>query len=161
MAKIVLLGAVPPLMLKTDANPQGLPMSVFDGIRASTAQDRSQFFKDLTDPFYGYNRPGAKVSEGVRLEFWRQGMMAGIKPAYDCIQQFSETNFTEDLKKFDVPTLIAHGDDDQIVPIVASAMISSKLVKGAQLKVYKGYPHGLAQIHADEFNKDLLAFIKG
>ena len=161
VAKIVLLGAVPPLMLKTEANPQGLPMSVFDGIRASTAQDRSQFFKDLTDPFYGYNRPGAKVSEGVRLEFWRQGMMAGIKPAYDCIQQFSETNFTEDLKKFDVPTLIAHGDDDQIVPIVASAMISSKLVKGAQLKVYKGYPHGLAQIHADEFNKDLLAFIKG
>jgi non-heme chloroperoxidase len=134
---------------------------VFDGIRDGTANNRSQFFKDLTDPFYGYNRPGAKVSEGVRLEFWRQGMMAGIKAAYDCIKQFSETDFTEDLKKFDVPTLIAHGDDDQIVPIVASAMISSKLVKGATLKVYKGLPHGLAQINADEFNKDLLAFIKG
>jgi len=164
VAKIVLLGAIPPLMLKTDKSPQGLPMSVFDGIRAGTANDRSQFFKDLTDPFYGYNRPAstgrAKVSEGVRLEFWRQGMMAGIKGAYDCIRQFSETDFTEDLKKFDVPTLIAHGDDDQIVPIVASAMISSKIVKGAQLKIYKGYPHGLAQIHAEEFNRDLLAFIK-
>jgi non-heme chloroperoxidase len=157
----VLLGAVPPLMLKTDKNPQGLPLSVFDGIRESTVKDRSQFFKDLTMPFYGYNRPGAKISEGVREEFWRQGMMAGIKPAYDCIQQFSETDFTEDLKKFDVPTLIAHGDDDQIVPIVASAMISSKIVKGATLNVYKGYPHGLAQTNADEFNKDLLAFIKG
>lgn len=161
VAKIVLLGAIPPLMLKTDKNPQGLPMSVFDGIRAGTAADRSQFFKDLTDPFYGYNRPGATISEGVRLEFWRQGMMAGIKGAYDCIAQFSETDLTEDLKKFDVPTLIAHGDDDQIVPIVASAMLSSKIVKGAELKIYKGYPHGLAQIHADEFNKDLLAFIKG
>jgi non-heme chloroperoxidase len=161
VAKIVLLGAVPPLMLKTDKNPQGLPLSVFDGIRESTVKDRSQFFKDLTMPFYGYNRPGAKISEGVREEFWRQGMMAGIKPAYDCIQQFSETDFTEDLKKFDVPTLIAHGDDDQIVPIVASAMISSKIVKGATLNVYKGYPHGLAQTNADEFNKDLLAFIKG
>jgi len=161
VAKIALLGAVPPLMLKTETNPQGLPMSVFDGIREGTLKDRSQFFKDLTDPFYGFNRPGAKVSEGVRLEFWRQGMTAGIKPAYDCNQQFSETHFPEDLKKFDVPTLIAHGDDDQIVPIVASAMISSKIVKGAELKIYKSYPHGLAQIHADEFNQDLLAFIKG
>jgi non-heme chloroperoxidase len=161
VAKAVLLGAVPPLMLKTDNNPGGLPRSVFDGISDGVVKDRSQFFKDLTLPFYGYNRPGAKISEGVQLEFWRQGMMAGIKPAYDCIKQFSETDFTEDLKKIDVPTLIAHGDDDQIVPIGASAMISSKLVKGATLKIYKGLSHGLAQINADEFNKDLLAFIKG
>jgi len=161
VAKVVLLGAVPPLMLKTDANPGGLPLSVFDGIRDGVIKDRSQFFKDLTLPFYGYNRPGAKISEGVQLEFWRQGMMAGIKPAYDCIKQFSEIDFTEDLKKIDVPTLIAHGDDDQIVPIGASAMLSSKLVKGATLKVYQGLSHGLAQVNADLFNKDLLAFIKG
>jgi len=161
VAKAVLLSAVPPLMLKTDKNPQGLPLSVFDEIRANTLKDRSQFFRDLTTPFYGYNRPGAQVSEGVRQEFWRQGMMCGIKGAYDCIKQFSETDFTEDLKKFDVPTLIAHGDDDQIVPIVAAAHISSKLVKGAQLKVYPGLSHGLAQINGDIFNKDLLAFIKG
>jgi non-heme chloroperoxidase len=153
----VLLGAVPPLMLKTDRNPDGLPIGVFDGIRGGVVKDRSQFFKDLTMPFYGYNRPGATISEGVREEFWRQGMMCGIKPAYDCIKQFSETDFTEDLRKFDVPTLIAHGDDDQIVPIVASAMISSRLVKGATLKIYPG----LAQVNGDEFNKDLLAFIKG
>jgi non-heme chloroperoxidase len=161
VAKAVLLGAVPPLMLKTDTNPGGLPKSVFDGIRDGVAKDRSQFFKDLTLPFYGYNRPGAKVSEGVQLEFWRQGMMSGVKAAYDCIKQFSETDFTEDLKKIDVPTLIAHGDDDQIVPIGAAAMLSSKLVKGATLKVYPGLPHGLAQTHADQFNNDLLAFIKG
>ena len=161
VAKAVLLGAIPPLMLKTDKNPGGLPLSVFDGIRDGVTKDRSQFFKDLAVPFYGYNRPGAKVSEGVQLEFWRQGMMAGIKPAYDCITQFSEIDFTEDLKKIDVPTLIAHGDDDQIVPIGASAMLSSKLVKGATLKVYQGLSHGLAQVNADLFNRDLLAFIKG
>jgi non-heme chloroperoxidase len=161
VAKAVLLGAVPPLMLKTDKNPGGLPLSVFDGIREGVVKDRSQFFMDLTMPFYGFNREGAKVSEGVRMDFWRQGMMCGIKPAHDCIKQFSETDFTEDLKKIDVPTLIAHGDDDQIVPIGAAAMISSKLVKGATLKVYKGYGHGLAQTHAAEFNADLLAFIKG
>jgi non-heme chloroperoxidase len=148
-------------MLKTDTNPGGLPLNVFDGIRDGVTKDRSQFFKDLTLPFYGYTRPGAKISEGVQLEFWRQGMMAGIKPAYDCIKQFSEIDFTEDLKKIDVPTLIAHGDDDQIVPIGASAMLSSKLVKGATLKVYQGLSHGLAQVNADLFNKDLLAFIKG
>jgi non-heme chloroperoxidase len=136
-------------------------MSVFDGIREGVVKDRSQFLKDLTLPFYSYNRPGAKISEGMREEFWRQGMMAGIKAAYDCIEQFSETDFTEDLKKIDVPTLIAHGDDDQIVPIGASAMKSSKLVKGATLKVYNGLPHGLAQTNAEVFNKDLLAFIKG
>ena len=149
----MLLGAVPPLMLKTEQNPGGLPIEVFDGIRKATFDDRSQFFKDLTMPFYGYNREGAKISEGVRSSFWLQGMMAGIK-------QFSETDFTEDLKKFDVPTLIAHGDDDQIVPISASAMLSAKLVKGAVLKIYPGAPHGLAITHQDEFNADLLAFIK-
>jgi non-heme chloroperoxidase len=161
VAKAVLLGAVPPLMLKTDANPEGLPLGVFDGIREGVVKDRSQFFKDLTLPFYGYNRPGATASEGVRAEFWRQGMMAGIKPAYDCIKQFSETDFTEDLKRIDVPTLVAHGDDDQIVPIGGAAMKSAKLVKNATLKVYPGLSHGLAQVNAETFNKDLLAFIKG
>lgn len=138
VAKAVLLGAVPPLMLKTPANPGGLPIDVFDGIRKGTSGDRSQFFKDLSMPFYGYNRPGAKISEGVREKFWLLGMQAGIKPAYDCIKQFSEVDYTEDLKKFDVPTWIAHGDDDQIVPIGASAMLSSKIVKGAKLTVYPG-----------------------
>ena len=160
VAKAVLLGAVPPLMLKNEANPGGLPIEVFDDIRAKTAADRSQFFKDLTMPFYGYNRDGAKISEGVRGSFWLQGMQAGIKPAYDCIEQFSETDFTEDLKRFDVPTLIAHGDDDQIVPIGASALLSAKLVSDATLKVYPGGAHGLAQTQADEFNADLLAFIE-
>jgi non-heme chloroperoxidase len=160
VAKAVLLGAVPPLMLKTEANPGGLSIEVFDDIRAKTAADRSQFFKDLTMPFYGYNRDGAKISEGVRGSFWLQGMQAGIKPAYDCIEQFSETDFTEDLKRFDVPTLIAHGDDDQIVPIGASALLSAKLVSDATLKVYPGGAHGLAQTQADEFNADLLAFIE-
>jgi non-heme chloroperoxidase len=161
VAKAVLLGAVPPLMLKTDANPEGLPLSVFDGLRKATSDNRAQFFLDLTMPFYGYNRPGATISEGVRQSFWLQGMMSGHKTAIDYIKAFSETDFTEDLKKFDVPTLIAHGDDDQIVPIVAAAMKSSKLVKGATLKIYKGAPHGLATTRADEFNTDLLAFIKG
>jgi non-heme chloroperoxidase len=161
LAKAVLLGAVPPIMLKTAANPAGLPMEVFDAIRASVLKDRAQFFKDLTTPFYGYNRDGAEISEGVRDSFWLQGMQASIKAAYDCIRQFSETDFTEDLKKFDIPTLIAHGDDDQIVPIGAAAMLSSKLVKGAKLKIYRGAPHGLATTWHDEFNADLLAFIEG
>jgi non-heme chloroperoxidase len=160
VAKAVLIGAVPPLMLKTAANPGGLPMEVFDQIRAGVLADRSQFFKDLTLPFYGYNRPGAKVSEGVRQSFWLQGMMAGFPASYFCIKAFSETDQTEDLKKFDVPTLIIHGDDDQIVPIGASAMLSSKLVKGATLKIYPGAPHGLCSTHKDQVNEDLLAFLK-
>ena len=161
VAKVVLIGAVPPLMLKTAANPGGLPIDVFDGIRKGVLSDRSQFFKDLTMPFYGYNRPGAKVSEGVRDSFWLQGMMAGMPASYFCIKAFSETDQTEDLKKIDKPTLILHGDDDQIVPIGASAMLSSKLVKGATLKVYKGAPHGMCTTLKDEVNADLLAFIKG
>ena len=161
VAKAVLLGAVPPLMLKTDANPGGLPLSVFDGIRKGTYDDRSQFFKDLTMPFYGYNRPGAKVSEGVRQAFWLQGMMGGLKGQLDCIKQFSETDFTQDLKKIDVPVLVAHGDDDQIVPIGASALLSSKLLKNATLRIYPGGSHGYAQTQQDAFNADLLAFIEG
>ena len=161
VAKAVLISAVPPLMLKTPANPGGLPLDVFDGIRAGVTADRSQFFKDLTTPFYGANRAGAAVSQGVRDSFWLQGMLAGHKNALDCIKAFSETDFTEDLKKFDVPTLIMHGDDDQIVPIGASAMLSSKLVKGATLKVYPGLSHGMCTINADQINADLLAFIKG
>jgi len=145
VAKAVLIGAAPPLMLKTDANPGGLPMEAFDGIRAGVLADRSQFFKDLTTPFYGANRPGAKISQGLRDSFWFQGMMAGFKGVIDCIKAFSETDFTEDLKKFDVPTLILHGDDDQIVPIGASAMLSSKVVKGAALKVYPGFDQACAQ----------------
>jgi non-heme chloroperoxidase len=161
VAKAVLIGAVPPLMLKTAANPGGLPIDVFDSIRKGVLSDRSQFFKDLTMPFYGFNRPGAKVSEGVRESFWLQGMMAGMPASYFCIKAFSETDQTEDLKKFDKPTLILHGDDDQIVPIGASAMLSSKLVKGATLKVYKGAPHGMCTTQKDKVNADLLAFIKG
>jgi non-heme chloroperoxidase len=160
VAKAVLIGAVPPLMLKTAANPGGLPMEAFDQIRAGVVADRSQFFKDLTMPFYGYNRPGAKVSEGVRESFWLQGMMAGFPASYFCIKAFSETDLTEDLKKFDVPTLIMHGDDDQIVPIGASAMLSSKLVKGSTLKVYPGFDHGMCTTHKDQVNADLLAFFK-
>jgi len=156
----VLIGAVPPLMLKTAANPGGLPIDVFDDIRANVLSDRSQFFKDLTTPFYGANRPGAKVSQGLRDSFWLQGMQAGFKNAFDCIKAFSETDLTEDLKKFDVPTLIIHGDDDQIVPINNSAMLSAKLVKNAQLKVYKGGSHGLCSTQKDEVNTDLLAFFK-
>jgi non-heme chloroperoxidase len=161
VAKAVLIGAVPPLMVKTADNPGGLPIDVFDGIRKGVLSDRSQFFKDLTMPFYGYNRPGAKVSEGVRESFWLQGMMAGMPASYFCIKAFSETDQTEDLKKIDKPTLILHGDDDQIVPIGASAMLSSKLVKGATLKVYKGAPHGMCTTRKEEVNADLLAFIKG
>ncbi|PZO86893.1 MAG: alpha/beta hydrolase [Micavibrio aeruginosavorus] len=160
VAKAVLLGAVPPLMLKTDKNPGGLPMEVFDGIRKGTFDNRAQFFKDIVVPFYGYNRDGAKLSEGIRDSFWMQGMMGGIKAQLDSIKAFSETDFTEDLKKFDVPTLILHGDDDQIVPIGASAMISSKLVPNAELKIYAGADHGLSQTHQDRFNADLLAFIE-
>jgi non-heme chloroperoxidase len=160
VAKAVLVGAVPPQMVKSASNPNGLPMSVFDGIRSAVLADRSQFFKDLTAPFYGYNRPGAKESQGVRDTFWAQGMQCGIKNAYDCIKQFSETDFTEDLKKIDVPTLIVHGDDDQIVPIDASARASAKLVKNATLLVYEGAPHGLPTTHKDRLNADLLAFLK-
>jgi non-heme chloroperoxidase len=161
VAKAVLIGAVPPLMLKTAGNPGGLPMEVFDQIRAGVLADRSKFFKDLTLPFYGYNRSGAKVSEGVREQFWLQGMMAGMPACYFCIKAFSETDQTEDLKKVDVPTLIIHGDDDQIVPIADSALLSAKLVKGSTLKVYKGAPHGLCTTHKDQVNEDLHAFIKG
>jgi non-heme chloroperoxidase len=160
VAKAVLIGAVPPLMLKTATNPGGLPIEVFDGIRASVLADRSQFWKDLTLPFYGYNRPGAKVSEGVRESFWLQGMMAGFPAAYFCIKAFSETDHTEDLKKMDVPTLFLHGDDDQIVPIADSAMLAVKLVKNGTLKVYKGAPHGMCTTHKNQVNEDLLAFIK-
>ncbi|ABS27546.1 alpha/beta fold hydrolase [Anaeromyxobacter sp. Fw109-5] len=160
VAKIVLLGAIPPLMLKTDANPKGLPLSVFDEIREHTRRNRSQYFKDLAIPFYGYNRKGAELSQGVVDAFWFQAMLGGIKGELDCIKQFSETDFTEDLKRFDVPTLIVHGDDDQIVPIGASALESAKLVKDATLKVYRGAPHGLATTRADELNADLLAFIQ-
>jgi non-heme chloroperoxidase len=161
VAKAVLVGAVPPLMLKTNANPGGLPMEVFDGIRAGVANDRSQFYKDLSGPFYGANRPGSKVSQGLRDQFWRLSMQVGLKGAFDCIKAFSETDFTEDLKKFDVPTLFIHGDDDQIVPIGASALIASKIVKGATLKIYPGAPHGLTATHREQFNADMLAFLKG
>jgi non-heme chloroperoxidase len=161
VSKAVLIGAVPPLMLKTDRNPGGLPISVFDGIRAGVVADRSKTFKDITMPFYGYNRPGAKVSEGVREHFWLQGMLGGVKPHYDCIKAFSETDFTEDLKKIDVPTFIMHGDDDQIVPIGASGLMSAKLVQKPTLKVYAGFSHGMCTVNADQINADLLAFIKG
>src|SRR6266851_2262825 len=161
VAKAVLIGAVPPLMLKTPANPGGLAMDVFDGIRAGVVADRSQFFKDLTMPFYGYNRAGAKISEGVRNSFWLQGMLAGFPACYFCIKAFSETDQTEDLKKFDVPTLVLHGDDDQIVPIADSALLSAKLIKNATLKVYKGAPHGMCTTLKDRVNEELITFIKG
>jgi non-heme chloroperoxidase len=161
VAKAVLVSAVPPQMVQSPTNPGGLPMSVFDGIRASVLADRSQFFKDLTTPFYGYNRPGAKISQGVRDTFWAQGMQCGLKGAYDCIKQFSETDFTADLKKIDVPTLVVHGSDDQIVPIDAAGKASAKIVKNAKLIVYEGAPHGLPTTHKDRLNADLLAFIKG
>jgi len=161
VAKAVLIGAVPPLMLKTPANPGGLPIEAFDQIRAAVLADRSQFWKDLSAPFYGANRPGAKVSDGLRESFWLQGMLAGHKAVYDCIKAFSETDFTEDLKKFNVPTLILHGDDDQIVPIADSALLSAKLVKGATLKVIPGAPHGMCSTLKDQVNAELLAFFKG
>jgi non-heme chloroperoxidase len=159
VAKAVLIGAVPPLMLQTDANPLGLPISVFDGIRSGVLADRSQFFKDLSGPFYGANRPGPKNLQGFRDSFWLQGMMGGLKPELDCVKAFSETDFTEDLKKFDMPTLILHGDDDQIVPINDAALLSAALVKGATLKVYPGAPHGMCSTLKDQVNADLLAFI--
>jgi non-heme chloroperoxidase len=160
VAKAVLVGAVTPLMLKTAANPGGLAIEAFNKIRVGVAADRSQFFKDLTMPFFGANRPGAKVSQGVRDAFWRLGMQGGLKNELDCIKAFSETDFTEDLKKFDVPTLIIHGDDDQIVPIGPSAHASSKLVKHATLKIYPGGSHGLADTSKDQLNIDLLAFLE-
>jgi non-heme chloroperoxidase len=160
VAKAVLIGAIPPVMLKSDTNPNGTPIEVFDQIRASVLADRSAFWKDLSMPFYGYNRPGAKISEGVRESFWLQGMMCGMPGSYFCIKAFSETDLTEDLEAIDVPTLILHGDDDQIVPIAASAMLSSKIVKNARLKVYKGGPHGMCTTRKDEVNADLLAFFQ-
>ena len=159
VAKAVLIGAIPPLMLKTPSNPAGLPIEVFDQLRASVLTDRSQFFKDLSAPFYGANRPGAQVSQGLRDFFWMQGMLAGHKAAYECIKAFSETDLTEDLKRFDVPTLILHGDDDQIVPIGASALISSKIVKGSKLVIYPGAPHGMCSTLKDRVNQELLSFI--
>jgi non-heme chloroperoxidase len=160
VAAAVLISAVPPLMVKTPSNPLGAPIEVFDGLRAAYVENRPQFYRDLTLAFYGYNRPGAKISEGVRDKWWLQGMMGGVKAGYDCIKAFSETDFTEDLKQFDVPTLILHGEDDQIVPIAASAPQSAKLVKGATLKTYPGFPHGMPTTNADQINADLLAFIK-
>jgi len=160
VAMAVLISAVPPLMVKTDKNPAGAPISVFDDLRAQLVANRPQFYRDITLPFYGYNRPGAKISEGIREHWWLQGMMGGVKPHYDCIKAFSETDFTEDLKKFDVPTLILHGDDDQIVPIGAAGLMSAKIVKGAKLKVYPGFPHGMPTTNADQINADLLAFFK-
>jgi non-heme chloroperoxidase len=160
VAKAVLISAVPPLMLKTTGNPGGLPVEAFDQIRASVQSDRAQFFKDLSAPFYGANRTGAKVSQGLRDSFWLQGMIAGHKAVYDCIKAFSETDFTEDLKNFDVPTLVLHGDDDQIVPIDAAAMLSSKIVKGATLKVYPGAPHGMCSTLKDQVNAELLGFFE-
>lgn len=161
VAKVVLVGAVPPLMVKTPANEGGLPVSVFDAIRKGTFDNRSQFYKDLAMPFYGYNRDGAKLSEGIRDSFWLQGMRGGLKGQLDCIHEFSEVDYTEDLKKIDVPTFVIHGDDDQIVPIGASAMLSSKIIRNATLKIYERGDHGLPQTHQDAFNRDLLGFLRG
>jgi non-heme chloroperoxidase len=160
VAKAVLVGAVPPLMLKTANNPEGTPIEVFDGIRKGTRSDRSQFFKDLTLPFYGFNREGAKVNEGLRENFWLQGMVGSIKGLYDCVREFSEVDYTDDLKKIEVPTLVIHGDDDQIVPIAAAGEKTAKIVKNATLKVYPGAPHGLAETEADKFNADVMEFIQ-
>ncbi|MFV0339818.1 MAG: alpha/beta fold hydrolase [Parachlamydiaceae bacterium] len=160
VSKVVLISAVPPIMLKTAANPHGLPKEVFDEIRNNVLKDRGQYFKDFSEPFYGVNRPGAKVSQGLRDAFWMQGMLGGFKGIYDCIKAFSETDFTEDLKKINVPTLIIHGDDDQIVPFENCGVRASQLIKGAQLKVYKGGSHGICSTNKDQINADLLAFIK-
>jgi non-heme chloroperoxidase len=160
VAMAVLISSVPPLMVQTEKNPAGLPLSVFDGLRAAYVENRPQFYRDITLPFYGYNRPGAKISEGIREHWWLQGMMGGVKAHYDCIKAFSETDFTEDLRKIDVPTLVMHGDDDQIVPIAASGLMSAKIVKNATLKVYPGFPHGMPTTNADQINADLLAFIE-
>jgi non-heme chloroperoxidase len=161
VAKAVLISAIPPIMLKTEANQGGLPLAPFDQTRAGVVSDRSQFFRDLSLPFYGYNRPGAKVSEGVRETFWQQGMMAGFPAAYFSIKAFSETDFTGDLKRFDIPTLVLHGDDDQMVPIADSALISSKMIKGAKLVVYEGVPHGMCTTEKNRVNAELLSFING
>jgi non-heme chloroperoxidase len=161
VSKAALVSAIPPLMLKTAANPGGLPIEVFDGIRAGLLADRSQYYRELAAPFYGANRPGSKVSQGVKDAFWMWSMQAGIAGAYQCIKAFSETDLTEDIKKIDIPTLLLHGDDDQIVPIADSALLSSKLIRKATLKVYPGAPHGLMATHRDQFNSDLLAFIQG
>jgi non-heme chloroperoxidase len=162
IAKVVLVGAIPPLMLKTTANPEGTPIEVFDAIRGGVSTDRSQYYRDLSAPFYGANRPGSSISQGLRDSFWLMSMSVGEKGAYDCVKAFSETDTTEDLKKIDVPTLIIHGDDDQIVPIGAAALKSSKIVRDATLKIYPGAPHGLAQAVAykDQFNTDLMGFLK-
>ncbi|WP_343617405.1 alpha/beta hydrolase [Novosphingobium sp.] len=161
VSKAVLIGAVPPIMLKTPANPGGLPMEVFDGLRAALLANRAQFFLDLpSGPFYGFNRPGATISEGTIRNWWRQGMMGGAKAHYDCIKAFSETDFTEDLRRITVPTLVLHGDDDQIVPIADSALLSVKLLKHGTLKVYPGYPHGMATTHAEQINADILSFAR-
>ncbi len=160
LARVVLMGAVTPLMVKTEANPAGLPVKAFDDIRAGVVADRSQFFRDLTTPFFGANRKDHKVTQGMRDAFWFQGMQGGLRNELECIKAFSETDFTEDLKKFDKPTLIIHGDDDQIVPIAASAMLTSKIVKHATLKIYPGGPHGLADTHKNQLNSDLLVFLK-
>jgi len=161
VAKAVLISAVPPLMLKTEKNPGGLPISVFDDLRAALAANRAQFYKDITLPFYGYNRPGAKISDGIREHWWLQGMLGGVKAHYDCIKAFSETDFTEDLKKIDLPVLVMHGDDDQIVPIGAAGLMSAKILKNATLKVYPGFPHGMPTTNAEQINADLHAFFKG
>ncbi|TIQ93205.1 MAG: alpha/beta hydrolase [Mesorhizobium sp.] len=162
VAKAVLIGAVPPIMLKTDSNPGGLPIEVFDGFRAALVANRAQFYRDVpAGPFYGFNREGAKVSQGAVDNWWRQGMMGGAKAHYDCIEAFSETDFTEDLRRIDVPVLIMHGDDDQIVPIADSALLAAELVKHGTLKVYEGLPHGMCTTHPEIINPDLLAFIKG
>jgi non-heme chloroperoxidase len=161
VAKAVLLASVPPLMLKTAKNPAGTPIEVFDGFRAAVAHNRAQLYKDLSLPFYGFNRPGAQISEGVREHWWLQGMSGGIKAHYDCIKAFSETDFTDDLKKIDIPMLVMHGDDDQIVPIAAAGLMSAKILKHATLKVYPGFPHGMATVHPEQINADLLTFFKG
>lgn len=160
VAKAILIGAIPPIMLKTEKNPGGTPIEAFDKIREGTAKNRAQFCQDLTIPFYGFNRPGAVVSQGIRDNWWRQAMMGGIKPQYDCIKAFSETDFTEDLQKIDVPTLVMHGEDDQIVPFADSAPLSVKLLKRPSSKFYPGLPHGMATTNADQINADLLEFIK-
>jgi len=161
VSKAVLISSVPPIMLKSDKNPGGLPMAVFDGLRDGTANHRAQFYEDLTLPFYGYNRPGAKVSQGVRDNWWRQGMMGGVKAQYDCIKAFSETDFTDDLLSINVPTFVMQGDDDQIVPYADASLLSAKLLKDSKLKIYPGFPHGMATTNADQINADLLTFIRG
>jgi non-heme chloroperoxidase len=160
VARAVLISAVPPQLVQTEANPNGMPVAIFDGIRAGLLKDRSQFFRDFSIPFFGANRPGAQVSDSLRDSFWSQSMQGGLKGIYDCVKAFSETDFNDDLKKFDVPTLILHGDDDQIVPIAISSMISSKLIRDAKLKVYPRYGHGLCAINKDEINAELLAFLR-